>query len=211
MQELLTTDGFYKFMTDFGYIGILLFFVTIDQLTPIPEEITLIGIGYLSFQGIFNPFLAILFAFAGLLLVDITYYWLARSGNRIIEKITGSKKDTALNWYTDKLKNHFGKTLLILCFIPRMRIVGPVMVGMLKMDFTKFLLFDAIGLMLFATLYVLLGVFLHDELSYLAADFGWMRHVMFIGGMLAGILLFYFIIHKKRTVEQLPTDEKKAP
>ena len=55
---ILKTPGFTHFIEQFGYIGILLWFLSFDQLTPVSEEISLLAIGYLSAHHIFNPFLA---------------------------------------------------------------------------------------------------------------------------------------------------------
>ena len=196
MQELLSADGFSHYISDFGYLGILLFFLTVDQLSPIPEEISLIGIGYLSYMGVFNPFLAVLFAFIGLQLVDIIYYWLARRGSRVIMKLTKLNENSILIRYTEKLKTHLGITLMVLCFIPRLRIIGPITVGMLKIKFLKFLVMDAPSLLAFTTIYIFLGLFLHNELNALAASWSWGPPFLVGFGMATVVLVFFFVYRK---------------
>lgn len=80
MGNLFSTS-FNDFVIHYGYWGIFLFFITVDQLTPIPEEVTLIGLGYLSGHGFFNPIVASVFALTAFLLADTVYFFLARSGN----------------------------------------------------------------------------------------------------------------------------------
>ena len=47
---VLLAQQFHVYFQRFGYIGIYIYFVTIDQVSPIPEEVSLIVIGYLAAQ-----------------------------------------------------------------------------------------------------------------------------------------------------------------
>jgi membrane protein DedA with SNARE-associated domain len=190
---------FNDFVVHFGYIGIFLFFITVDQLTPIPEEITLLTIGYLSANGVFNPILAGIFSLAGFISVDIAYFFLARSGNKFIKKIFKPRDGSLTERYKEKLRMHFGKTLVVLCFIPRMRMFGPIVSGMLKLDLKKFVFFDTIGLSLFVILYISLGIFFHAGLHSVIGKLDYVRHIIFIGAaILIGVLLFVFFIRRKK-------------
>lgn len=80
-------DKFESYIEHLGYIGILLWYTTVDQLTPIPEEITLLTIGYLAANNVFNPIIAGAVAFFAFIIVDLAYYLLARSGHKLVEKI----------------------------------------------------------------------------------------------------------------------------
>src|SRR5882724_921633 len=168
MHDLLTLlfnmPNFTQFIEKFGYVGILIWFLTFDQITPIPEEISLLLIGYLCAHGIFNPFLAGAIAFAGMVGVDILYYHLSKTGSRLIKKKSKNKRSGFVQSYKEKLREHTPRTLVILCFIPRMRMWGPILGGSLKIPFKKFLLFDGLGLFLFTIVYISLGFIFHQSL-----------------------------------------------
>ncbi|HTL81251.1 MAG TPA: DedA family protein [Bacteroidia bacterium] len=185
-----------QFIVHFGYAGIFLFFITIDQFTPLPEEITLLSLGYLCSAGIFNPFLAGIASLAGFITVDVIYYFLSRSGSGFIKRITGKTRNRFAERYGERLKDHFAKTLLILCFIPRMRMFGPVFSGMMKLPFRKFLLFDMIGLVLFTAIYLSIGIVFHRSLHAVFAEVETTQHIIFFSAMLVGAIVVIFFFRK---------------
>lgn len=175
--------NFSEYSEHLGYIGIFLFFITLDQITPLPEEITLLSIGYLSSQHVFNPFIAGAVSFAAFISVDTAYYLLSNSGSRLITSFFQNKKRVPAR-YEKMLKEHFGPTLITLCFIPRMRMFGPIFAGLMKFPLKRFLLFDAIGLAAFTTLYITLGVLFHNGLGFYFKEMHMVRHIIF-GSVLA--------------------------
>ncbi len=74
---------FQDYFTHYGYIGIYVWFITVDQIAPIPEEITLIIIGYFASQGLINPVFSGVFSIAAFLTVDAVYFYLTKSGNKL--------------------------------------------------------------------------------------------------------------------------------
>jgi len=113
----LGTPGFSEFVSRFGYIGILLWFLTFDQLIPIPEEVSLPIVGYLSAHQVFNPIIAGVFCLSGFLIVDTIYFFLSRKGSSWIKKKTKGSS-SLMESYKRKLKTNMASGLLILCFIP---------------------------------------------------------------------------------------------
>ena len=96
---IIAVSVFSQYSSHFGYIGIFLFFLTIDQITFIPEEVTLLSIGYMASNHIFNPFIAGIVSALAFITVDISYYFLARSGNKFIKKIIERKRGSMVTTY----------------------------------------------------------------------------------------------------------------
>ncbi|HXB13395.1 MAG TPA: VTT domain-containing protein [Bacteroidia bacterium] len=186
------------YFKQFGYLGIYIWFITVDQIIPIPEEITLIIVGYLASHGYINPFLAGGFSIAAFITVDVVYFLLTKSGNKLIQKITGKTKSPKVNKYRERLKNHTFKTLLILCFIPRMRLLGPVYVALLKIPLPKFLLYDALSLCAFTTVYISLGFVFHESLSTLVTKTNSVTDIIFGSAMVLMAVFTVVIIRKLR-------------
>src|SRR5437868_712179 len=92
--HILNAPGFVEFIERFGYIGIFIWFITIDQISPIPEEISLLIIGYLCAHEVFHPLLAGLICLAGFVTADIAYYYLSRTGSKLIKKKAGKPKSS---------------------------------------------------------------------------------------------------------------------
>jgi membrane protein DedA with SNARE-associated domain len=189
----VNTPGFSEMARSLGYVGIFLFFITIDQLTPIPEEVTLLSIGYLAAAGTFNPFIAGAVAMLACVLVDTGYFFLARSGNKFFQKLYKKTHRPFMDKYKNNLHEHLPRTLIVLCFIPRMRMFGPIFCGLLKIKYKKFIIYDIIGIASFTALYVAIGtIFGHtirfdDFKNYIVAG-----AILVIGGM-----VFWFI-HRVR-------------
>ncbi len=194
LSWLISSSVFLEYFRQLGYLGIFIFFITVDQLTPIPEEITLLTIGYLASQGVFNPIFAGIVSVAAFLTVDSVYYFLSLSGNKIISNLLSKKNNSIITKYKEKLKTHFGITLFALCFIPRMRLFGPVLAGIMKFSFRKFLFFDLLGLTIFTLIYLSLGMIFHKGLHYYFAELEIYRHMIFaIAMLLLSILIIIFI------------------
>jgi membrane protein DedA with SNARE-associated domain len=198
LLSILLLNQLQDYFKRFGYFGVYLWFITIDQVVPIPEEITLIIIGYFASQGYIAPVLAGIFSVAAFLTVDIVYFQLTKSGNKLIKKFTGKAKSPKANAYKEKLKKHTFKTLVILCFIPRMRLLGPVFVALLKLPFKRFLLYDSIGLCIFTSAYISIGLLFHTSLSTLLSKTQSLTNIIFIAAMILMTIFTIVIIRKMR-------------
>lgn len=159
--SFLHNIDFSTFIQTYGFIGVFIWYVTFDQLIPIPNEVTLLTIGFLAHGENFSvPLLAIIAAVSAFAVVDLIYYFLARSGKSVVHRRAG-KRSRFFERYSESVKNNLGHTLLVLTFIPRMRMLGPIVAGTAKVSFKKFLAYDLLCLSFFTVLYVLLGLFFH--------------------------------------------------
>ncbi len=186
------------YFSRFGYLGIYVWFITIDQIAPLPEEITLIVIGYFASLGLMNPVLAGVFSILGFITIDLIYFGLTHSGSKLILRFTGKLENQRMARYKNLLKEHPFKALLVLCFIPRMRLLAPTFAALLKIPFKKFLLYDVITLCIFTSLYILLGVLFHASLRPLIEKTQVLGHVIFIGAMVVMTLVTFLIIRDKK-------------
>jgi membrane protein DedA with SNARE-associated domain len=196
-------SGIESYFDTIGYVGILIWFLTIDQLTPIPEEISLITIGYLASKGLIDPIWAGLISFFSLLLVDVIYYSLSRSGSRLLKKYFDRSKSGMIASYKEKLTKHLGKTVITLCFIPRMRFWNPILIGIMNLSFKRFILFDTLGLFVFTMLYISLGVIFHASLHKLMEDVESMQTIIFVSSIVIYLVIFLLFLQKRKKTEQI--------
>jgi membrane protein DedA with SNARE-associated domain len=193
---ILKNPDFVHYIERFGYAGILLWFLTFDQLTPIPEEISLLIVGYLSAYQVFNPVLAGIFCLAGFLAVDIAYFFLSKKGSAFIKKKTKGSS-SIMQSYKNKLKNNTAGAIFILCFIPRMRMFAPILAGSMKLSFRRFLLYDAIALTAFTTVYLLIGMIFHKSLAAVAAKTKGLQNIIFFAAVFAIAIIIMFFVRRK--------------
>lgn len=197
---LFEIPDFSEYIKIFGYFGIFLFFVTVDQITFIPEEITLLTIGYLAFQGVFNPFLAGGISLSAFLTVDTTYFYLTKKGKKFTKRFREKTNKNFLR-IEEKLKRNFPKTLLIVCFIPRMRLWAPIISEALGIPIKRFLTYDSISLILFTATYISLGMIFHSGLHSLLAEVEVLQHIIFSTFIVLAGIFIVVAVKKHRKVK----------
>ena len=181
----------------FGYAGIYFWFVTVDQIAPIPEEITLIAIGYAASSGLINPFLAGACSVLAFMTIDTIYYYLTKTGNKFITKITKKAKSPAVENYKKKLKENMPKALFVISFIPRVRLLAPVFVALSNLPFPRFLLFSSLSLSLFTAIYIALGFVFHKSFGSLLTKIPVVGNVIFFVAMGVIMVIVSIIIARK--------------
>ncbi|HXL58388.1 MAG TPA: VTT domain-containing protein, partial [Chitinophagaceae bacterium] len=208
---LLDSVNFTNFIERFGYIGIFLWFISFDQLTPIPEEISLLVIGYLSANNVFNPVLAVFFSLLGCLTIDTIYFILSRQGNKFIKKKTKGSSSLMAS-YREKIKQHTVQAFLLLCFIPRMRLFAPILAASMKFSFKKFLLLDGLALILLTSIFVSLGVIFHKSLSAMEMKVKGLQDIIFFASLLlATVVIIIFIIRRRKNKTRDQDGRKNQP
>lgn len=196
---LLKTTGFSGFIGRFGYFGILLWFLTFDQFTPIPEEVSLLIVGYLSARGVFHPVIAGVFCLAGFLIIDTIYFFLSKKGSSWIKKKTKGSSSPLMQSIKGKLEKNAFKAIFILCFVPRMRMFAPVLAGSTKLSFKRFLFYDSIPLALFTAIYVSLGYIFNESLQKIIRRAkGWQNIIFFAALLIIAVVIILFIRRRKK-------------
>lgn len=185
--NILHTPDFQAYIERWGYLGIFVWFITFDQLTPLPEELSLLTIGYLVSVGIFNPVFAGIASMCGFMLIDTIYFFLSRKGSKLLKH----KKHGALRTYiTGHLEHHIGKTIFTVCFIPRMRLWMPVIAGSIKITYWRFMLYDGGSLAVFTAIYIALGYFFHQSIGRVFTKVKSVQTIIFFAVIIAiGIIV----------------------
>lgn len=199
---LLDSPQFSGFIQHFGYIGIYLWFISFDQITPFPEEISLLIIGYLSAIGVFNPVLAGACCLLGFITVDSLYFFLSKKGSAFIKRKTKGLS-RLMQRYRDKIKQHSFKVFFILCFIPRMRLFVPVLAGTTNYSFKKFLVFNGLSLSIFTTIYLSLGLIFYKSLGQVISKMKGLQNYIFFGTIgIVAIIIIVWVIHRNKKAEK---------
>lgn len=146
-----------------GYLGIFIMMTIESSFIPFPSEIAMIPAGYLSSTGEMNIFIA-LFSWTlwALLGSSINYVLWYKFGEKVIKKLIIdygkyffiSEKD----YHKAELffQRHWSFTTLTGRFIPAIRQLISIPAGVLKMNYTKFIIYTWIGAWIWNI--VLLGI-----------------------------------------------------
>jgi membrane protein DedA with SNARE-associated domain len=198
MFQLLAIHDLSYYTETLGYLGIFIFFVTLDQVTPIPEEVSLLTIGYLASKAVFNPLIAGVIALFSFLLVDSIYFLLIKTGKKWSHKLVKKKDHSLLDRVKTKLQHNFPKTLFILCFIPRMRLWAPIASAAIEIPFTRFLKYDSPALAIFTALYIALGFIFHQGLHVLIMKLESLQNIIFASFAVVASIVIFILVRKYR-------------
>jgi membrane-associated protein len=145
---------------DYGYWAVLLV-VAGDGVFPVlPGETAIVAAAVLAADGQLNILLVILAGAAGAVLGDSTAYWIGRAGGgsikRAVMRFAGRERLEA----AERMVERQGPALVVVGrFLPGIRIAINLSCGAGQMAYPRFLVFDALGAVLWATQAALLGYF----------------------------------------------------
>lgn len=186
----------YSFFARFGYAAIF-FGVMLDNAGfPVPGELVLLVVGSLVDRGEFALVPAILVAAAGALLSDSAWYFAGRLGSRRLIHLycRVSFGSTACLVKTEQNLTRFGpRSLIYARFIPGFRTFASPMAGMSGVSYPRFVLYDGIGALLWASLGVGTGAVFAQRIMHIVAGF---QDVQLIVVYLAASGLLLFLLMK---------------
>src|SRR5438552_3557633 len=161
-------DSFDLFIRTYGYPALFGGMVLEQFVPPMPGEPLLLGAGALAGNGRLSLWLAAALALAGTVVGDLVWYEIGRIGGQRVLKWMGRlaiEPDTCVRNGAETLTSHGASALLIAKFVPGLNSIGQPLAGALGMPRRRFMMFDALGAVLWVGLYVGLGFAFHDQLA----------------------------------------------
>jgi membrane protein DedA with SNARE-associated domain len=131
----------------------------LDAIIPfVPSETSVILAGVLASTGDLHLVLVILFAAAGAVVGDNASYWIGRTvGHRVVDRFFKGERRKQVDWAHRQVEQRGGYLIIIGRFIPGGRIVVTLSCGMLEMPWRRFLSFDVVAGLVWATYAAMLG------------------------------------------------------
>jgi membrane-associated protein len=133
----------------------------LDVLIPLlPSEASVITAGVLAASGDLILPLVIAFAAAGAIVGDNSSYGIGRfAGPWLTQRFFTGERRRRLDWARTSLDERGGYLIVIGRFIPGGRTAVTIAAGLLEMRWRRFLMFDAIAGLVWASYAALLGYF----------------------------------------------------
>lgn len=155
-----------QIINDYGVLSYAILFAIIFAetgfvFTPfLPGDSLLFAAGAFSAIGSFNIALLIGMLYIAAFVGDTVNYWIGRFfGQKIIE----NKRIPVNQAHIDKTQKfydkHGGKTIFLARFVPIVRTFAPFVAGIGKMDYKKFIMYNATGGFVWVFGFTLLGYF----------------------------------------------------
>jgi|SRR6202789_3517044 len=177
LNEIFQNYGLWTY----GIIFAIIFCETGLVITPfLPGDSLLFAVGALSAKGSLNVVIAYLLMTGAALLGDNTNYWIGRFlGENAFGKLVNKKH---LNRTHEFYEKHGVLALVIAQFVPIIRTFAPFVAGVGEMTYSRFVTFNLIGVLSWATLFLWSG-YLFGNLDFVQQNF----HYVVLGIILVSI------------------------
>ncbi len=187
MDFNLLVDFLIDYYGPIPYLAIFVILLVCGLGIPIPEDITLIAGGILTYYGVCDVWLMIAIGLAGVLIGDTIVYYLGHHfGRRLLKKwpfrvIINENKIESIR---EQLHKHGPKVLFSARFMPGVRSTVFFATGLLHYPYRKMILFDGLAAVLSVPAIVYSVYYFGD---FLESVVKWIKKVE--GGIVAVIAL----------------------
>ena len=140
-----------EWFTRFHYLAPFIVLLLCGIGAPLPEEITLIGCGYMVHAELVGFVRITIVCSAAILIGDSIPYWLGRHyglaalKTRWVAKVLHPERFAKIE---RRFEEHKNWSVFTCRFLPGLRIPGYFVAGTLRMSFTRFLVLDSLGVLL---------------------------------------------------------------
>jgi len=204
----LATSNLLYFLNTYGYLAVLLFIAIESTGIPFPgETMLLVASIYAGTTHRLSIPLVIVAAASGAILGDNLGFWVGREGGfRLLRRygryIRLDERKLKLGLYLFRM--HGGKVVFFGRFVAVLRAWAAFLAGTNRMPWPPFLLFNALGGIVWATVYGLGGYFLGESIDRLEGPVGTITIV------LAAIIIVVSLIFVWRNERKLEEKAEKA-
>jgi membrane-associated protein len=157
LHELILQYGTYTY----GILFSVIFAETGFVFTPfLPGDSLLFAAGTFAARGSFNPHYLFILLTVAAILGDTVNYWIGHYvGLKIFDRFPRILKQEYLDKTHKFYERHGGKTIIIARFVPIVRTFAPFVAGVGKMNYSKFVLYNVVGGIVWVGLFIYGGYF----------------------------------------------------
>jgi membrane protein DedA with SNARE-associated domain len=174
---------------------------------PLPATPLLLAAGALAGAGQLSVALAIAVPVLASVLADGTWYQIGRlRGGRVLNTLCriSLEPDSCVRRTENAFVRQGARSLLIAKFVPGLNTMAPPLAGIIGMSWWRFLVYDALGALVYVGTFIVLGFMFSDQLEQVAdrvSGFGASIMAIVVAG-----LLFYIgwkYIQRRRFIRSL--------
>jgi membrane protein DedA with SNARE-associated domain len=196
-----------EFLLHHGYV-VLLGWVFAEQIgLPLPSMPLLLAAGALAGTGRLSFFASLFFVLLAAVTADSIWYQLGRRrGISILQLLCriSLEPDSCVRRTEGLFAKQGARSLLLAKFVPGLSTVAPPLAGIFHMRPRRFLLFDALGSLLWAGSFLGIGYVLSGEIERIAEQLkalgGWLL-VLLIGSL--AVYIAYKFVARQRFLREL--------
>ena len=166
-------------------------------------ETTVVLAGYAAHQG-YAPLWAVMALTAGInLLLDLAWFWLGRRrGPQLMARFATLQR--GVDKLTPRLHRHRRKAIFLVRFLYGLRTAGPIALGMARVPVREFMLFNALGAIVWAVLFASLGYAFGRVISVFLGHLLHDEQLAAAGIVVVGLGVWLWRHYRRRTREHAP-------
>ncbi|MBK7105212.1 MAG: DedA family protein [Ignavibacteriae bacterium] len=190
-----------ELILQYGTVTYLILFLVIFAetglvVTPfLPGDSLLFAAGTFAALGSFDVTILFLILTVAAILGDTVNYWIGKYiGPKVFEKDSRFIKKEYLDRTHKFYEKHGGKTIIIARFVPIVRTFAPFVAGVGAMTYSKFILYNIVGGILWCALFIFGGYFF-GNLPVVKNNFSIVIVTIILISVLPGVI--EYVKHKK--------------
>lgn len=188
-------QSFIEELGGLSYLGIFGISLVANILFIIPEEIVLLGMGYVARAGNIDIFIVIPLVILGLLISDLILYSLSRGNNRLIHFLYDRIFSKRIAFFSKTLsgdeawmENNVHKVVFYVRFLMQLRFLGPYMAGRHRLPRKTFFTYELAALIVYVPLLLWIGWYFRSRFETIISRIDVAHNIV-----LALVLLLLFL------------------
>ena len=177
---MISYQFFINYAEHLSYLGIFILLAVVGFIVPLPEEMLLLSVGYLSALGFTSAYIGIGVSLIGVLTGDSFLFLLSKRGSTYIYKLREKFTEGNIQKYEHLMSDKIGRTIFLLRFIVGLRLFGPIVAGSLNARWSTFLVYDTRALLVYVPAFILLGYHFNNQLALIISELAIIRHIVFV-------------------------------
>jgi membrane protein DedA with SNARE-associated domain len=192
-----------------GYAGVFVLMALANSLIPIPSEVILPVAGYLVFLGQLNFWVVLIVSSIASLIGTLVDYWIGlylgraailRFGRYV--RLNENHLKTSEKWFAK-----YGEiTVLLMKFVPLVRVLVAFPAGFAEMKLWKFILFSTIGIFVYGAILIYVGEFFGANYTSIVSSLSNAFLVIEILAVIVAAIVLFLWFRRKA-----PQKEEVAP
>ena len=183
-----------------SYSGIWILAFLSNAVVPVPEEVVLLVLGYLSGGHIFNIWIIIPIFITGLFTSDIIIFTLARRGSKFLQRIYNKFFASRVEGREEWIDRHMIKIIFFARVTIYLRFLGPFLAGQKRVPYRKFLFWDFLALIFYVPFYLFIGMYFRSRIESIIAGVGVLENIILAIIML--VVLFFLVRFVRRYIRK---------
>ena len=151
---MFVLDLLIVYLSSVSYLLIFLLFIATGLGLPIPEELVLLVLGYLTAYDILKVTPALLTSFIAVIISDNLGYFIGKYNKNFLQKFVSKKK---FQFAKNHMLQHGKKTLFLSRFICGLRVLFPIVTGSVGIPWKTFILVDLSAILILIPVFFSLG------------------------------------------------------